>query len=63
MLVPVENEPIIKSETRGRWEYCRDTETHWRGYLHMDCDSVTDENGMCVMCGAPAPHMWSMIND
>ena len=61
MLIAVENEPIVRSESRGTWEYCRDTKTGWRGYLHKNCDALTDNDGLCVMCGAPAPHMWSMM--
>lgn len=59
MIEAVENEPIVRSETRGRWEYVRDTETKWQGYLHMDCDALTDNEGYCVMCGAPCPTIWT----
>ena len=59
MLVAVAGEEIVRHETRGRWEYVKDTQTGWRGYLHMDCDALTTNEGYCVMCGAPCPTMWT----
>jgi hypothetical protein len=60
MLISVKGEPIIRDERRGRWEYVKDTVDNWRGYLHMDCDSITDDTGHCIMCGAPCPTLWNM---
>lgn len=60
MLVAVENEPIVKTGW-GRWEYVRDTKTGWRGYLHLDCDVVEDQDGYCIMCGAPCPTIQSSV--
>ena len=61
MIIPVAGEPIIEVDGRGRWEYCRDTETGWSGYLHLDCDAITDRDGHCVMCGAPCPTIWTEV--
>ena len=61
MILPVENEPIIDCSQRGRWEYVRDSETGWRGYMHSTCDAVTSEDGLCIMCGAPCPTVWTEL--
>ena len=55
MIYPVKGEPIVRSDSRGRWEYVMDTDDKRHKYLHMDCDAVCDENGYCVMCGAAGP--------
>ncbi len=57
-LIPVANEPIIRSSTRGTWEYLYDTETGKHVYLHVECDMV-EEGGHCVGCGAPCPTIWN----
>ena len=57
-LIPVANEPIIRSSTRGTWEYVFDTEDRMHKYLHRECD-MTEENGHCIGCGAPCPTLWT----
>ena len=58
MLIPVKNEPIVERQG-SRWEYCFDTETKERLYLHLNCDSTTDKEGYCIMCGSACPTIWS----
>lgn len=52
-------EPVMDCGLRGRWEYCslRDHNAHpmTQRYLHVDCDSLTDQDGNCIMCKAPSP--------
>lgn len=58
MLRPVNGEPIVRDAVRGTWEYVYDEDDGHHKYLHRECDAI-EENGHCVMCGAPSPTIWT----
>lgn len=54
MIIPKSNEIVLSTYT-GRWLWCHDPEDGWEGYVHLECDMITDENGNCIGCGAQSP--------
>lgn len=48
---------VVTKFNGQRWEYCKMTTPagDTKRYYHVDCDSVTDNKGFCLMCGSPSP--------
>lgn len=47
----------------GRWLWCWDPEDGWEGYIHMECDMITDADGFCCGCGCPSPAATKLERD
>jgi hypothetical protein len=52
-------EPVMDLGNRGRWEYCSIRNYKHvvltQAYRHVNCDAMTDRDGVCIACGAHSP--------
>jgi len=53
----IDNEPRIEVQGQ-RWDYVKviyEDDSVERKYFHVDCDSLTDNTGRCMMCSKVVP--------